>query len=47
MQERVSQFHGDMKIQSNECGTKVIVTFPLPETNSNDEEANQPAQLAG
>jgi signal transduction histidine kinase len=47
MRERVVQFHGDIKIQSNESGTKVIVTFPIPEETSTDEEASQPVPLAG
>jgi PAS domain S-box-containing protein len=47
MRERVSQFNGDMKIHSNGSGTKIIVTFPAPETASTDEESIQPLQAAG
>jgi PAS domain S-box-containing protein len=47
MRERVVQFHGDMKIQSNESGTKVIVTFPISEETLTNQEASQPLPLAG
>jgi signal transduction histidine kinase len=30
IRERIRQFHGEMKIESNDSGTSVIVTIPVP-----------------
>jgi hypothetical protein len=30
IRERIRQFHGEMKIESNGSGTSVIVTIPMP-----------------
>jgi signal transduction histidine kinase len=30
MRERVRQFHGEMRIESESSGTKILVTLPLP-----------------
>jgi PAS domain S-box-containing protein len=44
IRERVRQFHGEMKIESNRSGTSVIVRIPVPrETRSADRE---PLQMA-
>ena len=38
--ERLHQFHGDMKIESNGSGTRVLVTIPIPkETRESDAES--------
>jgi PAS domain S-box-containing protein len=44
IRERMRQFHGEMKIESNESGTAVIVTIPMPrEARSADSEPLQAA----
>jgi signal transduction histidine kinase len=32
MRERVRQFEGKIKFESSASGTKVVVTFPIPES---------------
>ncbi len=45
IRERIRQFHGEMKIESNGSGTSVIVSIPMPkEARSADSE---PLQAAG
>ena len=40
IRERIRQFHGEMKIESNGSGTSVIVSIPMPkEVRSADSEA--------
>jgi signal transduction histidine kinase len=42
MRERIRQFHGEMKIESNGSGTSVIVSIPMPkEAPSADSEQLQ------
>jgi PAS domain S-box-containing protein len=42
MRERIRQFHGEMKIESNGSGTSVIVSIPMPkETPSAESEPLQ------
>jgi PAS domain S-box-containing protein len=42
IRERIRQFHGEMKIESNGSGTSVVVTIPLPKgTRSADGEPLQ------
>jgi PAS domain S-box-containing protein len=44
IRERIRQFHGELKIESNGSGTSVIVTIPMPkETHSADCEPLQAA----
>ena len=44
IRERIRQFHGEMKIESNGSGTTVIVSIPMPnETRSPDSELLQAA----
>ena len=44
IRERIRQFHGEMKIESNGSGTFVIVSIPIPkEARSADSEPLQPA----
>jgi PAS domain S-box-containing protein len=44
IRERIRQFHGEMKIESNGSGTSVIVSIPMPkEARSAD---NEPVQAA-
>jgi PAS domain S-box-containing protein len=44
IRERIRQFHGEMKIESNGSGTSVIVSIPTPkETHSADSEPLQAA----
>ena len=44
IRERIRQFHGEMKIESNGSGTSVIVTIPMPrEARSADSEPLQAA----
>ena len=44
IRERIRQFHGEMKIESNDSGTSVIVSIPLPkEVPSADNEELQAA----
>jgi PAS domain S-box-containing protein len=44
IRERVRQFHGEVKIESNASGTTVIVSIPLPnEARSPDSESLQAA----
>jgi signal transduction histidine kinase len=44
IRERIRQFHGEMKIESNGSGTSVLVNIPMPkETRSPD---SQPLQTA-
>jgi PAS domain S-box-containing protein len=39
IRERISQFHGEMKIESNGPGTSVIVSIPIPaDTRSTDSD---------
>jgi signal transduction histidine kinase len=35
MRERVRQFHGEMRIESDSSGTKILVNLPVPK----EEEA--------
>jgi signal transduction histidine kinase len=32
MRERVRQFEGKIRFESNPSGTKVVVTFPIPKS---------------
>ena len=42
IRERIRQFHGQMKIESNGSGTSVIVSIPMPkEARSADSESQQ------
>jgi signal transduction histidine kinase len=44
IRERIRQFHGEMKIESNSSGTSVIVSIPMPkEARSADSEPLQAA----
>ncbi|MFI5071490.1 MAG: PAS domain S-box protein [Terriglobales bacterium] len=44
IRERIRQFHGEMKIESNSSGTSVIVSIPVPnEVRSPDSEPLQAA----
>ncbi len=44
IRERIRQFHGEMKIESNSSGTSVIVSIPVPkEVRSPDSEPVQAA----
>jgi len=44
IRERIRQFHGEMKIESNASGTSVIVSIPMPrEARSADSEPLQAA----
>lgn len=44
IRERIRQFHGEMKIESNDSGTSVIVSIPMPtEACSADSEPLQAA----
>jgi PAS domain S-box-containing protein len=44
IRERIRQFHGEMKIESNGSGTSVIVSIPMPkEAHSADSEPLQAA----
>ena len=44
IRERMRQFHGEMKIESNDSGTSVIGSIPMPkETRSADSEPLQAA----
>jgi len=44
IRERIRQFHGEMKIESNGSGTSVIVSIPMPkESCSEDSEPLQSA----
>jgi PAS domain S-box-containing protein len=44
IRERIRQFHGEMKIESNGSGTSVIVSIPIPrESHSADSEPLQAA----
>jgi two-component system sensor histidine kinase DegS len=44
IRERIRQFHGEMKIESNGSGTSVIVSIPMPkEARSTDSEPLQTA----
>lgn len=47
MRERVAQFSGTMRIESNCSGTGVYVTLPIAKTASRDQtETNEPLQAA-
>jgi PAS domain S-box-containing protein len=42
IRERIRQFHGEMRIESNDSGTCVIVTIPMPKENASaDNESLQ------
>ncbi|MFZ0817034.1 MAG: PAS domain S-box protein, partial [Candidatus Sulfotelmatobacter sp.] len=43
IRERLRQFHGEMKIESNATGTSVIVSLPMPKTHSADSEPQRVA----
>jgi len=43
IRERIRQFNGKMKIESNASGTSVIVIIPLNEARSADDEPLQAA----
>ncbi len=43
VRERLRQFHGEMKIESNASGTSVIVSIPMPKTHSADSEPQRVA----
>jgi signal transduction histidine kinase len=44
IRERIRQFHGEMKIESNRSGTSVIVSIPMPkEARSADSDLLQTA----
>ena len=46
IRERIRQFHGEMKIESHDSGTSVIVSIPVPkEDPSVDSESLQPASV--
>jgi signal transduction histidine kinase len=34
IRERIRQFHGEMKIESNSSGTSVIVSIPIPKEDA-------------
>jgi two-component system NarL family sensor kinase len=44
MRERVRQFQGDLRIESSDAGTRVVVTIPMPKSISHEEAASM--QLA-
>jgi PAS domain S-box-containing protein len=44
IRERIRQFHGEMKIESNGSGTSVIISIPIPEQNSSRD--GEPLQAA-
>jgi len=39
MRERIRQFEGDLTIESNESGTKISVTLPVPESYASSEQS--------
>lgn len=41
MRERVNQFGGSLKIESDDCGTRVVVTIPLGNVASGEKTATQ------
>jgi PAS domain S-box-containing protein len=43
IRERIRQFHGEMKIESNGSGTSVIVSIPMPKSHSADSDPQQVA----
>lgn len=45
IRERIRQFHGEMKIESNGSGTAVIVSIPMPTEDSSADR--EPLQAAG
>jgi PAS domain S-box-containing protein len=48
MRERVRHFNGVMNIQSDDTGTKILVTFPIPMTATSEPEKMPPqARAAG
>jgi signal transduction histidine kinase len=46
MQERVRQFHGNMQIESNSSGTRILVTIPVPADTQQGELIIGPLQTA-
>jgi PAS domain S-box-containing protein len=47
MRERIRHFKGEMDIQSNDAGARIVVTFPLPTTAASESEAIlQPSEAA-
>jgi two-component system NarL family sensor kinase len=45
IQERIRQFHGEMKIESNASGTSVIVSIPTPKEARSTEREQLPAAV--
>ena len=39
MRERLRQFDGSMKIESDSSGTRIFVTIPLPKTASPEDQS--------
>lgn len=46
MRERVRQFHGDLVIESNSCGTKVCASLPLKTEESSFGKNNRQQAVA-
>lgn len=45
IRERIRSFHGELKIESNDSGTSVTVTIPMPKENPS--APHEPLQAAG
>lgn len=46
MRERVGQFHGDLLIESDKNGTRVLVKIPVPRPSIHEERRHDPLRVA-
>jgi signal transduction histidine kinase len=46
MRERISQFQGNLEIDSGSAGTRIVVSIPCPGTNARQENKGEPVRVA-